>query len=188
MTRFNEDELQRLVKKATGGDREAFSAIVRQMMQPITALTYRMTGDRDTALDLAQETFVTAWQNLAGFRGEASFASWMYRIATNKTLNHIKAAQRHSAIEQSEISEQTSAISGNPEREFARKELATDVAAFMTTLPPAQRAIFELRFYREMTFEEIATAVDRAVGTVKTGYREAVKKLRVFAREKEWHS
>jgi RNA polymerase sigma-70 factor (ECF subfamily) len=60
------------------------------------------------------------------------------------------------------------------------------VRAFMATLPPQQRAIFELRFYKEMSFEEIAGAMERAVGTVKTGYREAVKKLRVYAQEKGW--
>jgi len=83
------DRLQPLIEKATAGDRDAFSDIVRIMMKPIVALTYRMTQNREAAYDLAQDTFLAAWQNLSGFRGEAKFDNWLYRIATNKTLNYL---------------------------------------------------------------------------------------------------
>jgi RNA polymerase sigma-70 factor (ECF subfamily) len=187
MTGASADILERLVDQARAGDRQAFSEIVRRLMSRVTALTYKMTGDRDTALDLAQESFIAAWEKLRTYRGEASFSSWLYRIATNKTLNYLKSAARQTTVDdlpdRADPSDQAS-----PERSIHRKELAASVREFMATLPPQQRAIFELRFYKEMSFEEIARATDRALGTVKTGYREAVKKLRVFARDKGWRS
>jgi RNA polymerase sigma factor (sigma-70 family) len=184
MAELTEEPLEKLVEQARAGDRKAFSTIVRRLMNQVTALTYRMTGDRDTALDLAQETFVSAWQNLESYRGEASFANWVYRIATNKSLNLLKAAQRLTSLpSENDISpELTTSI--EPDIQMQRDELAGQVARFTQTLPPQQRAVFELRFYEQMTFEEISQAVGKAVGTVKTNYREAVKKLRVYATAK----
>jgi RNA polymerase sigma-70 factor (ECF subfamily) len=187
MTGASNDILETLVEQARAGDRQAFSEIVRRLMSQVTALTYKMTGDRDTALDLAQDSFISAWEKLRTYRGEASFTGWLYRIATNKTLNYLKSASRQTTM--NELPEQAdSTDQASPERTIHRKELAEQVWQFMATLPPQQRVIFELRFYKEMSFAEIAEATDRALGTVKTGYREAVKKLRVFARDKGWHS
>ena len=87
-----------------------------------------------------------------------------------------------SAVTEPAVSE----ASSNPEHLLQRKELAERVRRFMLGLPPQQRAIFELRFYKEMPFEQIARATERALGTVKTGYREAVKKLRTLALEEGW--
>lgn len=179
------EALNELAEKAQAGDRRAFSTIVRQMMEPVAALTYRMTGDKETALDLAQETFVAAWQNLAGFRHEAGFASWLYRIAVNRTLNFLKTDKRQRAAGSLE-SLQSSAGADSPERNLVEKELAGGVRQFMLSLPEQQRLIFNLRFYSEMPFADIAEVTGRAIGTVKTGYREAVRKLRRHAREKGW--
>ena len=179
------ETLESLAEKALAGDRQAFSAIVRQLMTRVTALTYRITGDRETALDLAQDTFVSAWENLRTWRGESGFANWVFRIATNRSLNHLKAATRRRTQDNFDLNELEASDPG-PERLLHRQELAEQVREFMVSLPPQQRAIFELRFYKEMRFEEIAQALDRALGTVKTGYREAVKKLREHALEKGW--
>ncbi len=185
MTGSDKDTLEILVEKARAGKRQAFSEIVRRLMPQVTALTYRMTGDRDTALDLAQDAFVTAWEKLDSYRGESGIAGWIYRIASNKTLNHIKLQARlvgESAVPEPVAPEATS----SPENLLRRKELAERVRRFMLDLPPQQRAIFELRFYKEMPFAEIAAATERALGTVKTGYREAVKKLRDLATREGW--
>lgn len=174
-----------LVDKALSGDRTAFSTLVKQLMGPIAALTYRMTGDREASLDLAQDTFVAAWENRKSFRKEAGFSSWLYRIASNKTLNHLKASKRRApevGVDQIE----TSALTSNPEKDLAKKQLASEVLGFMAGLPEQQRLIFDLRFYKEMSFQEIAEMTGRALGTVKTGYREAIIKLRKYALDKGW--
>jgi len=184
MSRPADESLENLVGRAKAGDRGAFSTIVRQLMNQVAALTYRMTGDRDTALDLAQETFVSAWQNLGGYRGEADFTHWITRIATNKSLNLLKAARKFVDAREAEavIAGETSPAAGQ-DTALERRELSDRVLAFMDSLPPQQRAVFELRFYQQMTFDQIAEATGRAVGTVKTNYREAVKKLRILAQE-----
>jgi len=177
--------MESLAREAVAGDRAAFSRIVRRLMNQVAALTYRITGDKDTALDLAQDTFVSAWENIRTWRGDAGFANWVFRIATNKALNHLRSVSRHSTLDQLHACEQETS-GPDPERLLQRKELSEQVREFMATLPPQQCAIFELRFYKGMPFDEIAVAMERAVGTVKTGYREAVKKLRLYAEQKGW--
>ena len=185
-----EIEINTLVRTAQEGDRRAFSRIVEILMDPVVALTYRMTGDRETALDLAQDTFVSAWEKLAGFRGEAGFASWLYRIATNKTLNYLKSA----AVQRTERLDETREATlpgglegGDPEEVLEDSRLRQEILEFLGTLPPQQRAVFELRFYKQMSFDEIARTIGRAVGTAKTHYRQAVTKLRTHLKEKGWH-
>ncbi|MEW5794909.1 MAG: sigma-70 family RNA polymerase sigma factor [Candidatus Zixiibacteriota bacterium] len=185
MTDSAPETMESLVEKALAGDRQAFSVIVRQLMTRVTALTYRMTGDMEIAKELAQDTFVSAWENLRTYRGDAGFANWVFRIATNKSLNHLRSAARHGTESGSTLDDLESSAP-DPERQLNRRELADRVREFMSGLPPQQRAIFELRFYKQMPFEQIAEALDRAVGTVKTGYREAVIKLRAHALEKGW--
>lgn len=187
MAKSKDETLKRLVQKAQAGDRDAFSTIVRQLMKPVTALTYRMTGEKESALDLAQDTFVSAWQNLAGFRGESEFKSWLYRIAANKSLNFLKSENRRR--DQTRLEPALSDSSpDNPEKVLLDRELAGSIRSFMGSLPEQQRLIFNLRFYHEMPFAEIADLTGRALGTVKTGYREAVAKLRTYARDNGWRS
>jgi len=173
--------IDELVKAAAEGDREAFTGIVRLMMNRVTALTYRMTGERESARDLAQETFIAAWTNMHNFRSEAKFETWLYRIAANKALNFLR--QRKETVDVDTVEP---VAASTPETEHRRAELRQGMLDFMEQLPPGQRAVFELRFYKSLTFDEIAGATGKAVGTVKTHYREAVAKLRRLAIEKGW--
>lgn len=182
MAKIDSDRINSLVKQAKKGDRQAFSEIVRIMMNPVTALTYKMTRDRDSALDLAQDTFVAAWQNLAGFKGEARFESWIYRIASNKSLNFIKRESRTTGDE----SIASMPADSNPEADFQKAQLRQQILGFMAQLPAQQKLVFELRFYKELPFDEVARLTEKAVGTVKTLYREAVKKLRQTAAKEGW--
>jgi len=182
MATIDSERISKLLPKAKQGDRQAFSEIVRIMMNSVVALTYKMTQDKDSALDLAQDTFVAAWQNLESFKGEAKFESWLYRIASNKTLNYIKREGRSAG---DELIYDMAALD-NPEREFHQQELRRRVLGFMTQLPAQQKLVFELRFYKELSFEDVADVSGKALGTVKTLYREAVKKLRQVAVEEGW--
>lgn len=152
-------------------------------MSPVVALTYKMTRDKDAALDLAQDTFVAAWENLRDFKSDAKFEAWLYRIATNRTLNYINRKKRRA--NDSSIAEYAS--NQNLEREFDQKELRKRVLDFTAQLPVQQRLAFELRFYKQLSFEEMAEVTGKAVGTVKTLYREAIKKLRQTAVKEGWN-
>ena len=189
MVNADREIVEYLVRRAKEGDREAFSRLVRLMMKDIVALTFRMTQDRDSAFDLAQETFISAWQSLRSFRQEAKFESWLYRIAANKALNHLKQRSRRQtrSIDALDTEALISGLSShNPEQRLRAKEMQKDVLGFMAELPDQQRLVFDLRFYKELAFEEIAGITGRAVGTVKTHYREAIIKLRAFAERKGW--
>ncbi|MEW6411777.1 MAG: sigma-70 family RNA polymerase sigma factor [Candidatus Zixiibacteriota bacterium] len=182
MNKIDTERISRLVELARLGERKAFSEIVRIMMNPVIALTYKMTRDKDSAMDLAQDTFVAAWQNLDSFKGDSKFESWIYRIATNKAINFVKRESRSAG---DEALQAISAVD-DPGRDLQRKELRERILAFMGQLPAQQRKIFELRFYKELPFDEVANVSGRAVGTVKTLYREAVKKLRQVAVSEGW--
>jgi len=188
MAAWDNDVIDRLAGEAKEGEREAFSKIVRMMMQTVVALTYKMTGDREAAKDLAQDTFVAAWSNLADFRGEARFSSWLYRIASNKSLNYLNSAGvRDSQSYDEAMDEQLiSSADHNPEKTMVQHELKEKFMEFLATLPPKQRLAFELRFYKELSFEEIAKVTNSALGTVKTNYRQAVAKLKEYATERGW--
>ena len=178
------DRISQLAQRASDGDRSAFSELVREFMSPIMALTYRMTGERESALDLAQDTFVSAWESFRKFRGDAKIESWLYRIAMNKSLNYL-AHRKISAT--TELTDDLPARSSvGPDAQMIKDELKAHVLAFMAGLPEQQRAVFELRFYRQMQFDEIAEILGRGVPTVKTNYREAIKKLREVAEREGW--
>ena len=188
MTRNDNETINDLVSLAQAGDRTAFSKLVRKTMNDIVALTYRMTGDREAAHDLTQDTYVSAWEKLSDFRGEAKFTTWLYRIASNKALNYKSsvAVSRTESLDTETGGTPRDRASVAPDRLVEQQQLREGVLAFMGTLPPQQRIVFELRFYRQMSFEEIAETTRRALGTVKTHYREAVGKLRQYAQERGW--
>ena len=154
-------------------------------MKPIVALTYKMTRNRDAAHDLAQETFLAAWDHRSDFRGQTGFNSWLYKIATNKTLNYL-ASPKQVVLPADEYLAGAVSESDNPENVLVKKEMRQNVLEFMGTLPAQQRIVFNLRFYNNLPFAEIARLTGKAEGTVKTSYREAVRKLRKLAIEKGW--
>src|SRR5438093_8568459 len=86
----DEPEDQKLVKRAQGGDLEAYDELIRRYQERIYATIYHMTANHEDANDLAQETFIKAYQALNSFKGDSSFFTWVYRIAVNKTINFLK--------------------------------------------------------------------------------------------------
>lgn len=182
MAKTNDKQLEELVEKAKEGNREAFSEIMQITMNKTLALTYKYTQDMESAKDMTQETYIAIWEHIKDFKGEAKFESWLYRIASNKCLNYLKKVKRvsfNNEMEQQPVD--------NPEKQLITKELKEETLYFMSQLPSQQRIVFELRFYKELKFDEIAKITQKAVGTVKTLYREAVIKLRRHAKKKGWH-
>ncbi len=181
-------KIEQLAEKARLGDQRAFSELMKAKMNEIVAMTYKMTGDSQAAADLAQETFIAAWKNLGSFRGDSSVSSWLYRIAANKTLNHLKKEKKYSSFD-SVPDVNIQPIDHSPEdpsRLLEKKQLREEMLDFMQTLPTQQRLAFELRFYKQLSFAEIGETTGSALGTVKTNYREAIKKLRKHAIESGW--
>lgn len=164
-----------LIDKAATGDAKAFTQLVRRYQDTIFGLVMRMTSNRDAALDLTQETFLAAWQNLTGFRQESSFSTWLFQIALNKTKNHLKRAARETALP-----DDFDAVSAgaDPEEYLVTKARRQRLDRAIEDLPPVQKAVFHLRFYDHLPFDEIAQVQKTSVSAAKTSFAEAVKKLK----------
>ena len=172
-----DNDNRELVARAKDGDRLAFDKLVKENKDKMFALTLRMTGDREVALDLMQDTFFTAYKEIGSFRGEAGFSSWLYRIASNKALNYLKRKKILSFIP---LTEKTSDSVSYEMPEYIDGEgLNKELALAVNSLPPKQKLVFNLRFYEQLQFGEIAGILNKSESTVKTNYQKAIEKLRI---------
>ncbi len=174
-------EEQELVRQAKAGDRRAFDKLVAENKDKMFALIYRMTENRKTALDLLQDSFLAAYKSLKKFRGDSGFSSWLYRIASNKTLNYIRRSKiiPFYNIEANPGNEPAYEMVDSVENEALQKSMV----AALKKLPPQQKLVFNLRFYEELPFAEIAAILERSESTVKTHYQKAIEKLREDLKE-----
>ena len=166
-----------LIQNAAAGNRQAFTELVRLHQNKVFAFIMRMTGNRDIALDLTQDALLAAYENLGNFRGDSAFSTWLIQIALNKTRNFIKRAGREVPLPDQY---ETESAPDNPEQELVEKEDKSRLLEAIKTLPEKQRAVFNLRFFEQMKFGEIAKVQNRSVSAVKTNFAEAVKKLKAL--------
>jgi RNA polymerase sigma factor (sigma-70 family) len=176
-----EENEKELITRARAGSREAFDKLVRIYEDKMFSLAYRMTHDREAALDLTQETFFTAFKEIRRFRGEASFSTWIYRIASNKAINYMRRKSLLSflSLEKTAPTEASYEMADNTQTQELGRAMTEAIAA----LPPKQKLVFNLRFYEELPFAEIADVTGKSVSTVKTSYQKAVEKLRKRLKE-----
>src|SRR5215468_9431952 len=153
-----EDE-QRLITRSCNGDHEAFEALIRAYQRMIHALCYRMTGSLADAEDLAQETFVHAYQHLSQFRSEARFSSWLYRIAVNQSLNLRQRKAR--ALRLQEEWGQQAHDTGSQENSQSRQ-----IQEALIKLPPKQRAAVVLTTFDGLSHAEAARVLGCSEATV----------------------
>ena len=153
------DEDRRRIVQSQNGDPGAFEALIRDHQRMIHSLCYRMSGSLADAEDLAQETFIHAYQHLEGFRAEAQFSSWLYRIAVNLCLNWQKRRNRLDQLHK-DWSEQERESSGD---DAVRAQQIQDA---LLKLPPKQRAAVVLTTYDGLTHVEAAAALGCSETTV----------------------
>ncbi len=166
---------QGLIEKAIKGDKEAFASLVRQYQNRIFGFIMRMTANRETALDLTQDTFLAAYQNLSGFRQEASFSTWLYQIAANKTRNFIKRSKREVSLP---VGYDQASEDDRPDTGLEKKEQEALLVEAISGLPHKQRLTFNLRYFEQMKFKEIAGVMGVSVSATKTNFAEALAKLK----------
>jgi RNA polymerase sigma-70 factor (ECF subfamily) len=159
------------VLRAQNGDVGAFEAVYRDHVVRVYNLVRRISGDPVVADELTQEVFVRAWQHLASFRGEASFATWLHRLAVNVALGDRRAEGRRLA----RILPLPDADAPAPQR---APDHAMDLARALDTLPPKARQVFVLHDVEGWPHEEIAQAMNTTVGTSKAQLHRARSLLR----------
>lgn len=162
------------VRAARQGDLGAFERLYRAHVGRVLALCARMTGDRTMAEDLTQETFVKAWENLASFKGESAFGSWLHRVAANVVLDDARSRGRR--LRKIEAVDDVDAFADPaPARDTA---VTVDLERALATLPEGARTAFVLHDVHGFSHEEIAEIAGQAVGTSKAQLHRARKLLR----------
>ena len=166
---------QLLVERAQQGDRRAFDLLVLKYQQKIVKLIMRYVRDPTEALDVAQEAFVKAYRALPGFRGESAFYTWLYRIAINTSKNYLVALQRKPVeydldAQSPDYAERNVHLRDeeSPEGLAMQEQLRETVEDAIAALPEELRTAIMLREIEGLSYEEIATAMDCPVGTVRS--------------------
>jgi len=174
-----------LVKTAIAGREASFEELVRRYQRPIAAYVYRMVGDYDSALDLTQEVFIKVYNSLARYRSEFKFSTWIYKIAHNAAIDHLRRyAVREQAVTSGFDTEgRDTPVEGRrltPEQESERSERRSEVEMVVEMLPCAYRELIVLRHSHDLSYDEIAEVTGLPLGTVKNRLfraREAMRDL-----------
>ena len=174
---------EELVARSIGGDLDSFNQLVLRWERPIFALAYRVIGREEDARDVCQETFLRAFRALPGFKGQAKFSSWLYRIALNLCRDWIRRQRRAPVMQAPEGVDLVDLVSEHGPSEsieqlVARQELSAIVEQTMKLLPEEQRTAIILKEYHGMTFQEIADLQGCPLSTVKTRLYQGLTVLR----------
>jgi RNA polymerase sigma-70 factor (ECF subfamily) len=174
-----------IVAEVLAGDREAFRLLVERHSRLIFRVAYRMTGDQYDAEEVVQETLLRAYKSLDRFELRSNFGTWVYRIATNCTLDllrrksHMKdTCQIADNPDPAEDEVQLAATSPGPERLLLSAELKRKLAQALELLTPTERVAFTMRHMEGQSIEEISRALDVKVSATKNSVFRAVQKLR----------
>ncbi len=174
---------EELVARCLEGDTECFNQLIVRWDRPIFALAYRLLGHDEDARDVCQDTFLRAFRALPGFKGEAKFSSWLYRIALNLCRDWIRRQRRTpivpapDGVELAELTD-TSQRDEPMEDVLARRQLSQSVVKAMRLLTGDQRAALILKEYHGLTFQEIAELLGCPLSTVKTRLYQGLSVLR----------
>ncbi len=170
----------RLVERARAGDEEAFEDLVKRYEKPIYYLALRSVREEQAAADLAQTAFLKAYEGLRGFRGQASFKTWLYRIAMNLCKNYLRDQGKKKVESLGEMDPPSTA---NPLRELIEHEGRKLLTGAWGKLPEKQRLTVTLKVHEGMKYREIAKVMGCSVGTVKANFHHACTKLKTMLQE-----
>jgi len=176
MTEISNEKILELFN--TPGQKEkGFSLLVKKYEKQIYWHVRHMVGTHEDADDLVQDIFLKIWKYLKKFKGNSDLYTWIYRIATNETITYInkKKKKYFSSIEETSESLFTSPTYENS---ISGEEIEKRLQKAMIALPPKQRTIFELKYFKEMKYEDMAKILEVTTGALKASYHHAVKKIK----------
>jgi RNA polymerase sigma-70 factor (ECF subfamily) len=160
----NQSDDRQLVEQAQAGEMSAFDELVRRHHGPLYCYLYRTCRNGAEAEEMTQESFVKAWEGLHGFRGAASFRTWLFRIATNLCINRLSRRKPVDPLSE----DVPAARRDEPEETFRQQRLKECISAALESLSADQRSALVLSIYEEMSYDEIATAMGRSLASVNS--------------------
>lgn len=176
----NNDLVARLQNPATC--RSAFNEVIRNYSEPLYWQIRQMVNSHEDTNDLLQNTFLKAWNSIENFRGDAKLSTWLYKIAINESLTFLEKERKRLNVSLDDDSagivhsiEADTNIDGDELKLYLRKAIAM--------LPEKQRLVFNMKYYQDMTYEQMSEILGTSVGALKSSYHLAVKKIEQYFSE-----
>ena len=172
------------VAESQGGDASVFNRLVLKWERTVYNMASRILQDKDEAAEATQEIFLQAFKNIRRFRRDSLFSTWIYRIALNQCLSRIRCrppGTHFSLDDGNAVSRPAESlrVAGTQDGELIRAENRSRVQAALSFLPPDQRVVVELKFFQELTFEDIAGVLDIPLSTIKSRLYAGLEMLKV---------
>ena len=176
-----------LIERFKKGNRYAFNLIVLKYQKKIYWLARKMVLDHDDADDITQEVFIKLFNSINKYRGESKFYTYLYKIAMNLSLNHLSKNKRNYSrkVDLNSEAYRISSKEKSSEEFLDEKERKKILEEAINILPEQQRAVFNLRFYDNLSFDEIGNILKKSTGGMKANYFHAVKKIEAFLKKKK---
>jgi RNA polymerase sigma-70 factor (ECF subfamily) len=178
-----------LVQAARSGDQDAFARLYDKYKEKVYRIAYRYTRDKEKSLDLCQETFIKAFQSLNRFRFHSSFYTWLFRIAYNTCIDHLRSTGKgkfgelnDDILDQEALPNMNRSVEPRPDAQAQASELRERLDQALEALPDAQRSVFVLHVMEHLQYKEIAEVMDCSIGTVMSRLFYARRRLQGLLR------
>lgn len=164
------------------GDAELFGVIIERYQGKLFSYLYRLIGNQEEVQDILQDVFIKAFRNMKSYDAGRKFSSWIYRIAHNEAINHLKRRSLRRLISWEDIVStrdklMTSETEDGADKAWVRKEIIGEVDEAINRLPIKYKQVLALRYYSEKSYEEISEILQKPVNTVGTLINRAKKKM-----------
>jgi RNA polymerase sigma-70 factor (ECF subfamily) len=172
-----------LITKAIAGREDVFEELVRRYQRPIINYVFRMLGNYDASLDVTQEIFIKVYNSMARYSAEYKFSTWLYKIAHNAAIDHLRRNHNHTQSLEIENEDGTYQLQFeskrlSPEQEREQSEWRKEIGAVVKCLPTGYRELILLRHNQDLSYDEIAEVTNLPLGTVKNRLFRAREMMR----------
>ena len=156
-----------------------FNDLVRQYSERLYWHVRSMVGSHEDADDLLQDIFIKVWNSLDTFRGDSEVFTWLWRIATNETISHLRKARVRAALSFTSLDAQAERVS-DPDPRIDGDAVMRRLRVALTKLPDKQRLVFGMRYWEELSYEQISEITGTSVGALKASYHFAFEKVKQY--------
>jgi RNA polymerase sigma-70 factor (ECF subfamily) len=171
-----------LIEDFKRGSETGFNELVRRYQERVYWIARRFLPNHNDADDVVQETFVKVYEALGSFRSDSSFYTWLYRIAVNASLNALRRKRIRKQLHLDDLLEEPAATQERPDVAVERSEERRLIDEAVAQLPEKQKRVFVLRYFEQLSYEEISKIVHTSVGGLKANYFHAIRKIENYVR------